>query len=57
MRFSIMRNRVGRKVNLCFWRRDKLAVLSPESFRDDMIDILRATLSSYETGENNAIDE
>ena len=39
------------------WHRDKLAVLAPESFRQDMIQVLHATLSGYETGENHAIDE
>ena len=39
------------------WYRDKLAILSPESFRQDMIQVLRATLSGYETGESHAIDE
>lgn len=39
------------------WHRDKLAVLAPESFRKDMMDVLRATLSGYETGECCAIDE
>lgn len=39
------------------WHRDKLAILSPESFRQDMIRILKATLQNYETGENHALDE
>lgn len=39
------------------WHRDKIAVLSPESFRQDMIGILKATLKGYETGINNAINE
>ena len=39
------------------WHRDKLAVLSPESFREDMIEILKATLKSYETGEFYGVDE
>lgn len=39
------------------WHRDKLAVLAPESFKEDMMDVLRATLSGYETGECCAIDE
>lgn len=39
------------------WHRDKLAVLSPETFRQDMMQILRATLSGYETGKSYAIDE
>ncbi|MGP1622857.1 WYL domain-containing protein [Bacteroides heparinolyticus] len=39
------------------WHRDKLAVLSPESFKQDMITILQATLKGYETGMNHAIDE
>lgn len=39
------------------WHRDKLAILLPESFRQDMIEVLTATLKSYETGENHAIDE
>lgn len=39
------------------WNRDKMAVLSPESFRQDMINVLKATLEGYETGENHAIDE
>lgn len=39
------------------WHRDKLAVLSPESFRQDLISVLRATLEGYETGMNHAIDE
>ncbi|WP_294602120.1 WYL domain-containing protein [uncultured Bacteroides sp.] len=39
------------------WHRDKLAVLSPESFRQDMISVLRATLGGYETGVGHAIDE
>ncbi|ADV44832.1 WYL domain-containing protein [Bacteroides helcogenes] len=39
------------------WHRDKLAVLSPESFRQDMLSILRATFDGYETGVKHAIDE
>ena len=39
------------------WHRDKLAVIAPESFRQDMIHVLKATLQGYETGENHAIDE
>lgn len=39
------------------WHRDKIAVLAPESFRQDMINVLKATLKGYETSENNAIDE
>ena len=39
------------------WHRDKLTVLSPESFRKEMIQIIRAILEGYETGENHAIDE
>lgn len=39
------------------WCRDKLAVLSPESFRKDMINIIKATLMNYETGDNHDIDE
>lgn len=39
------------------WHRDKLAILSPDSFRKEMIEIARATLKNYETGENHAIDE
>ena len=39
------------------WHRDKLAVISPESFKNDMIGVLHATLNGYETGENFAIDE
>lgn len=39
------------------WHRDKLAVLSPESFRQDMLSVLRATLEGYETGVGHAIDE
>lgn len=39
------------------WHRDKLAVLAPESFRKDMMGVLRATLSGYETGECCGIDE
>ncbi len=39
------------------WNRDKLAVLSPESFRLDMIKVLEATLNGYKTGESFAIDE
>lgn len=39
------------------WHRDKLAVLSPEGFREDMIQVLKATLANYETGQNHTIDE
>lgn len=39
------------------WHRDKIAVLAPESFRQDMINVLKATLKGHETAENNAIDE
>lgn len=40
------------------WNRDKIAVLSPESFRQDMINILKATLYAYETGNfDQVIDE
>ena len=39
------------------WHRDKVAILSPENFRQDMIGVLKATLKGYETGEDNAIDE
>ncbi len=39
------------------WHRDKLAILSPESFRQDMIKVLKSTLAGYETGENHAVDE
>lgn len=39
------------------WHRDKLAVLSPESFKNEMIQIIRATLAGYETGKEHAIDE
>lgn len=39
------------------WHRDKLAVLSPEWFREDMLKVLKATLANYETGQNHAIDE
>lgn len=37
--------------------RDKMAVLIPNNFRQEMITILQATLKNYETGENYAIDE
>lgn len=40
-----------------FWNRDKLAVLAPESLRQDMIHILEAMLNSYKTGESFAINE
>lgn len=40
------------------WNRDKIAVLGPESFRQDMINILKATLHAYETGNyDQVIDE
>lgn len=39
------------------WNRDKLAILSPESFRLDMVNVLKMMLKSYQTGENFAIDE
>lgn len=39
------------------WHRDKIAILSPESFKQDMINVLKATLLNYETGENHFIDE
>ncbi|MFR0677674.1 WYL domain-containing protein [Dysgonomonas mossii] len=39
------------------WNRDKLAVLAPESFRLDMIQVLEAMLNGYKTGESFAIDE
>ena len=39
------------------WHRDKVAILSPESFRQDMIGVVKAMLKGYETGEYNAIDE
>lgn len=39
------------------WHRDKIAVLSPQSFRRDMTAILKAALANYETGQNHAIDE
>lgn len=40
------------------WNRDKIAVLEPESFRQDMISILKATLYAYETGlDDQIIDE
>lgn len=38
-------------------QRDKFAVLSPESFRQDTISILQATLDVYKTGISHAIDE
>lgn len=39
------------------WHRDKLAVLSPEPFKQEMIQILQAISSGYRTGECHAIDE
>ena len=39
------------------WNRDKLAVLAPESFRQDMIAILEATLKGYQTGDSYAVNE
>ncbi|MGL5938064.1 MAG: WYL domain-containing protein [Phocaeicola sp.] len=39
------------------WHRDKLAVLSPPSFKQEMIEVVKAMCKSYETGENYAIDE
>lgn len=39
------------------WNRDKIAVLSPEWFRQDMIYMIKATLANYETGECHMIDE
>lgn len=39
------------------WHRDKLAVLSPEPFKQQMIQILQAISSGYKTGECHAIDE
>ena len=40
-----------------FWNRDKLAILAPDAFRMDMINILEATLKAYKTGGNFSIDE
>lgn len=37
--------------------RDKLSILAPESFRQDMIAVAKAILMGYETGENHFIDE
>ena len=37
--------------------RDKVAVIAPEAFRQDMIKVIKATLQGYETGKSNAIDE
>ncbi len=39
------------------WHRDKLAVLSPDSFRQDMIHVLKATVDNYETGNYHGVDE
>lgn len=39
------------------WHRDKLVVISPESFRKEMIQILEATIASYKTGECHSVDE
>lgn len=39
------------------WHRDKLTVLSPASFREDMIDILERMLKSYQTGQCFSKDE
>lgn len=39
------------------WQRDKLTVLSPEWLRQDIMDILRRMLASYETGKANCKDE
>lgn len=40
-----------------FWNRDKLTILSPDSFKLDMINILEAMIKSYKTGDNFAINE
>lgn len=39
------------------WHRDKLTVLSPEPFRQDMMSVLNSMLEEYKTGENHAVDE
>lgn len=39
------------------WHCDKLAILSPDSFKEDMINVIQATLQNYQTGQNHAIDE
>lgn len=39
------------------WQRDKLAVISPDWLRDDMIDILNRMTESYRTGQPHCKDE
>ena len=39
------------------WHRDKLAVISPQWLRDDLIDIMERMIRSYRTGEPNCKDE
>ena len=39
------------------WHRDNIAVLSPEPFRLEMIEMIEATLQGYKTGECYKIDE
>lgn len=39
------------------WHRDKLAVLTPKWFLQDMIKILNSTIKNYNTGQNHALDE
>ncbi len=39
------------------WYRDKLAVFSPQWLRDDISDILRRMLHSYQTGLPDCKDE
>jgi len=39
------------------WHRDKLSILAPESFRQDMIAVAKAVVLGYETGNNHSINE
>ena len=39
------------------WQREKVSVLEPEWLKNDMIDILKRMIKSYETGEPNCKDE
>ena len=38
-------------------QRDKVAVISPESLRNDMIEILESMMASYRDGKAHCIDE
>lgn len=38
------------------WNRDKLAILSPQKLKEDMIEIIQAMLESYKTGTCQAVE-